>query len=232
MSREVAGKRVIVLTGVTRGLGRALCDRFHEHGHTVLGCGRSADQIAALRSRYPAPHDFTPLDVTEDRDVATWAERLLAHWGPPDLLINNAALINRNAPLWEVPADEFRQVIDVNIVGVANCLRHFVPAMVARQSGVIVNLSSGWGRSTAAEVAPYCATKWAVEGLTQALARELPRGMAAIPLNPGVIQTEMLQSCFGQAAQHYPTANEWSHEAARFLLALGPRHNGQSLSIV
>ena len=232
MSREVAGKRVIVLTGVTRGLGRALCDRFHEHGHTVLGCGRSADQIATLRSRYPAPHDFTPLDVTEDRAVATWAKRLLAHWGPPDLLINNAALINRNAPLWEVPADEFRQVIDVNIVGVANCLRHFVPAMVARKSGVIVNLSSGWGRSTSAEVAPYCATKWAVEGLTQALAQELPRGMAAIPVNPGVIQTEMLQSCFGQAAQHYPTANEWSHEAARFLLALGPRHNGQSLSIV
>ncbi|MFN7805313.1 MAG: SDR family oxidoreductase [Planctomycetaceae bacterium] len=231
MSQREAGSKVIVLTGVTRGLGRALCDRFQELGHTVLGCGRSADQIAALGRTFPAPHDFTPLDVTDDRAVADWAQRLLAQWGAPDLLINNAALINRNAPLWEVPADEFRAVIDVNIVGVANCLRHFVPAMVSRKSGVIVNLSSGWGRSTSAEVAPYCATKWAIEGLTQALAQELPRGMAAIPLNPGVINTEMLQSCFGQASQHYPTADEWSHQAARYLLSLGPRHNGQALSV-
>lgn len=231
MSQREAGSKVIVLTGVTRGLGRALCDRFHELGHVVLGCGRSADQIDTLRGHYSASHDFSPLDVTDDRAVAAWAGRLIQHWGPPDLLINNAALINRNSPLWEVPAEEFRQVIDVNIIGVANCLRHFVPAMVARQSGVIVNLSSGWGRSTSAEVAPYCATKWAIEGLTQALAQELPRGMAAIPLNPGVINTEMLQSCFGQAAQHYPTAEEWSHQAARYLLALGPRHNGQSLSV-
>lgn len=231
MSQREGGNRVIVLTGVTRGLGRALCERFHELGHTVLGCGRSADQIAGLGREFPTPHDFTPLDVTDDRAVADWAGRLIEHWGPPDLLINNAALINRNAPLWEVPADEFQQVINVNIVGVANCLRHFVPAMVARQLGVIVNLSSGWGRSTSAEVGPYCATKWAIEGLTQALAQELPRGMAAIPLNPGVINTEMLQSCFGQAAQHYPTAEEWSHQAARYLLSLGPRHNGQPLSV-
>jgi NAD(P)-dependent dehydrogenase (short-subunit alcohol dehydrogenase family) len=231
MSRGDAETKVIVLTGVTRGLGRALCDRFREQGHTVLGCGRSAAQIATLRGRYPTPHDFTPLDVTDDRAVADWARRLIATCGPPDLLINNAAVINRNAPLWEVPAHEFREVMDVNIVGVANCLRHFLPAMVARQSGVIVNLSSGWGRSTSAEVAPYCASKWAIEGLTQALAQELPRGMAAIPLDPGIINTDMLHSCFGQAAQHYPTAEEWSHEAARYLLSLGPRHNGQSLSV-
>jgi len=102
--------------------------------------------------------------------------------------------------IWKISAKEFSEVIDVNIKGVANVLRHFLPAMVERKSGVIVNFSSGWGRSTAAEVAPYCATKWAIEGLTQALAQELPAGMAAIPLNPGIINTEMLQSCFGGSA--------------------------------
>jgi NADP-dependent 3-hydroxy acid dehydrogenase YdfG len=61
-------------------------------------------------------------------------------------------------------------LIDVNIKGVANVIRYFVPAMIERGSGVIVNFSSYWGRSTAAEVAPYCATKWAIEGLTRALA--------------------------------------------------------------
>ena len=101
------------------------------------------------------------MDVSKDAAVAAWAARLLKSHGAPDLLINNAAIINRNAPLWTIPAAEFDPVIDINIKGVANVIRHFVPAMVARQSGVIVNLSSGWGRSVDAEVAPYCATKWA-----------------------------------------------------------------------
>ena len=85
------------------------------------------------------------------------------------------------APLWQVPADEFSRLIDVNISGVYYVIRHFGPAMVARGRGVIVNFSSGWGRSVSPEVAPYYATKWAIEGLTRALAEELPKGMAAVP---------------------------------------------------
>ena len=140
------------------------------------------------------------VDVAGDGQVAAWAKRILKSHGAPDLLLNNAGLINRNAPLWEISAREFSDVVDVNLKGTANVIRHFVPAMVKRKSGVIVNFSSGWGRSTAAEVAPYCATKWAIEGLTQALAQELPPGMAAVPLNPGIINTQMLQSCFGGSA--------------------------------
>ena len=98
---------------------------------------------------------------------------VLERHGPPDLLVNNAALINANAPLWQVPPDEFQRVVDVNIVGTFNTIRHFLPAMLEARRGVIVNVSSGWGRSTATEVAPYCATKWAIEGLTRSLAMEL-----------------------------------------------------------
>ena len=65
----------------------------------------------------------------------------------PDLLINNAAVMNDPAPLWRVPAEKFAQLININVVGVANVIRAFVPAMVERQRGVIVNFSSGWGRS-------------------------------------------------------------------------------------
>jgi NAD(P)-dependent dehydrogenase (short-subunit alcohol dehydrogenase family) len=103
--------------------------------------------------------------------------------------------------------------------------------MVERKTGVIVNLSSGWGRSASAEVAPYCASKWAIEGLTKALAEELPRGMAAIPLNPGVINTDMLRASFGDSAGRYPDADAWSRKAAPFLLQLGTKHNGQSVSV-
>lgn len=222
--------RVIVITGCTRGLGRALVDEFIKAGHTVVGCGRGA-QVMELRMAFPPPHDFSVVDVAQEPKVAIWAEKVIGALGPPDLLINNAALMNTPAPLWKVPAREFDALMDVNIKGVANVIRHFVPSMVARGSGVIVNLSSGWGRSVSPEVGPYCTTKWAIEGLTKALAEELPRGMAAVPLSPGVIDTDMLRQCWSDEAGAYEKAEDWAPAAAKFILNLGPKDNGRSLSV-
>jgi NAD(P)-dependent dehydrogenase (short-subunit alcohol dehydrogenase family) len=223
-------KRRIVLTGVSRGLGRAMAEAFIARGHTLIGCARSAAPLDDLRRRYGRPHRFDVADVCDDAAVQAWAATVLADGGPPDLLINNAATINRNARLWEVSAEEFAGVLAANLAGIANVVRRFVPAMIARGRGVIVNFSSYWGRSVAAEVAPYCATKWGVEGLTRSLAEELPSGMAAVPFNPGVINTEMLQSCFGPAAASYAQPDEWARRAAPFLLQLGPKDNGQPLT--
>ena len=225
-----ASNRRIVITGATRGLGRAMAERFIALGHTVAGCGRSAAHVAELGKLHPAPHGFAAVDVADGAAVATWAKGVLAKLGPPDLLLNNAAIINDNAPLWEVPAEQFDRLIDVNVKGVANVIRAFVPAMIQRGSGVVVNFSSGWGRSTSPEVAPYCASKYAIEGLTKALAQELPRGLAAVPLNPGVIDTDMLRSSFGGDASSYISADAWAVKAVPFLLELGPRHNGQALT--
>lgn len=222
--------KTVVITGANRGLGRAMVEEFARLGHVVIGCGRSRKRIEGLRQRFPESHDFDVVDVASDEQVRAWAGRVVKLRGAPDLLLNNAAIINRNAPLWKVPAEEFSEIVDVNIKGVVNVIRHFVPAMLERGSGVIVNFSSGWGRSTDAEVAPYCATKWAIEGLTQALAQELASGMAAIPLNPGIINTDMLQSCFGHSASAYPTAEAWAKKAVPFLLGLGPGDNGRSLT--
>ncbi len=221
----------IVLTGVSRGLGRALVDRFIDEGHTVFGAARSAEAIHLLRSQYGAPHGFVVLDVTDDAQVGRWANDVLAAAGPPDLLLNNAGMINANAPLWQVPANEFSQVIDTNIKGVANVIRHFVPAMVEHGSGVIVNFSSGWGRTVAPNVAPYCATKWAMEGLSRALAEELPEGLAAVPLDPGIINTDMLASAFGDDSGKFPDAETWSKIAAAYLLQLGPADNGEPRAV-
>jgi NAD(P)-dependent dehydrogenase (short-subunit alcohol dehydrogenase family) len=224
-------QKLVLITGVSRGLGRAMTEELIRLGHTVLGCGRSEKEIAQLQKQFGSPHDFSVVDVANDGEVATWAKRILKSHGAPDLVLNNAGLINRNAPLWQIGAAEFSQVIDVNLKGTANVIRHFAPAMVKNQSGVIVNFSSGWGRSTDAEVAPYCATKWAIEGLTQALAQELPPGMAAVPLNPGIINTGMLQSCFGGSASSYPMAEEWAKIAVPFLLKLGASDNGRPLTV-
>ncbi len=222
----------IVITGVTRGLGRALAGKLIALGHNVAGCGRSEHEIKTLQRQHPAPHCFAALDVTDAAAVEKWAADVAQAWGaPPDILVCNAALMNNPSPLWKVPAAEFSALMDVNLKGVAHTIRAFVPAMVARKKGIIVTLSSGWGRSVAPEVAPYCATKWAIEGLTKALAEELPKGMAAVPLNPGVIDTDMLRQCWAEGASAYPRAAAWAEKAAPFLLRLSPANNGQSLSV-
>jgi NAD(P)-dependent dehydrogenase (short-subunit alcohol dehydrogenase family) len=223
--------RTILITGVSRGLGRALAAEFIRLGQVVLGCGRSEPEISQLRTQFAVPNDFTVVDVSDDEQVAAWAKRVLAGRAAPDLLLNNAALINRNAPLWEVSAREFSDVIDVNLKGTANVIRHFVPAMIRRRCGIIVNFSSGWGRSTDANVAPYCATKWAIEGLTQALAQELPPGLAAVALNPGIINTAMLQSCFADGADRYPTPAEWAKTAVPLLLNINATDNGKPMTV-
>ena len=231
MTPPMQPNRRIVITGVSRGLGRAMTEGFIAAGHTVFGCARGAAAIEELCDQFAAPHRFDVVDVSDDAAVASWAEQILADGLAPDLLINNAAVVNANGPLWEVSASDFSRVIDVNIKGVNNVIRHFAPAMIARGSGVMVNLSSGWGRSVSADVATYCATKWAIEGLTQALAEDLPAGLAAVPLNPGVINTEMLQSCFGPAAASHCDPDEWAERAVPFLLDLGASDNGRPLTV-
>jgi len=224
-------KKIVVLTGATRGLGRAMVAEFIKRDCTVLGCGRSGKEIDRLRKTYGAPHDFYPVDVASDTAVKSWASLVLASHGVPDLIVNNAGVINANARLWEIEAREFDEVMNTNLRGTVNVIRHFVPPMVERKRGVIVNFSSGWGRSADAEVAPYCATKWAVEGLTQSFAQELPSTMAAVALNPGIINTDMLRSCFGGTASSYPSPEEWAAAAVPFILGIKPEDNGRPLTV-
>ena len=230
MAQEKANRRILI-TGVTRGLGLAMAEKFIGFKHTIIGCGRSSAEISKLSARFGALHDFQALDVSSDAAVKTWAARVIKDIGVPDLLINNAAVMNKPAPFWEIPEADCSSLFDINIKGVANVLRHFVPAMVQRGSGVIVNFSSGWGRSTSAGVAPHCASKYAIEGLSKALAHDLPAGMVCVPFNPGIINTEMLQTCFGRSADAYPDAKDWAEDAVPFLLQLGPKDNGQSLDV-
>ncbi|MDF1741983.1 MAG: SDR family NAD(P)-dependent oxidoreductase [Verrucomicrobiales bacterium] len=220
----------IVITGVSRGLGRAMALEFARRGHRVFGGARDTAAIKSLTNQTGGEHFFSGLDVADENSVKLFAEETLSQIKAPDLLINAAASINEPAPLWEVPADEFSQLMEVNLTGVHRIIAAFTPSMISAGSGVIVNFSSGWGRSTAPDVAPYCATKWGIEGLTQALAHDLPPGLAAVAFNPGIIDTAMLQKCFGEEASHYPGPGEWAKIAVPFLDSLDAGHNGQSLT--
>lgn len=224
-------KRIILITGVTRGLGRALAERYASEGHTIVGCGRTEAKLESLRDELGEPHHFSAVDVVDFGAVDAWAREVFDAVGVPDLLINNAALINERAPLFEVPVDEFSRIVDVNVKGIHHVVRAFVPSMIDAGRGVIVNLSSGWGQFTAPEVGPYCTTKYAVEGYTGSLAQELPDGLAAVPLQPGIIHTEMLETAFGDGARQHWSPEEWIDVAAPFILDLGPEDNGEKRRI-
>lgn len=219
----------IWLIGCTAGLGRALVTEFDARGHSIVGCGRNPDALAELSVAYPG-HHFARVDVVDDAGLKQFADAAIPEFGPPDLLINNAGVINVPANLWDVEAAEFDHIIDVNVKGIANVIRHVVPAMVDRGSGVIANLSSGWGRSTSPGMAPYCASKFAVEGLTAALAQDLPHGVAAVSVNPGVIATDMLRKCWPGMANNCQSPESWAATAAPFFLDINASDNGRALT--
>jgi NAD(P)-dependent dehydrogenase (short-subunit alcohol dehydrogenase family) len=223
--------KTVVITGCTRGLGRAMIPVFVEAGWHVAGCGRDGPRIAALRQRIPPPHHFDVCDVSCEAEVACFCAAILKSFGPPDLVLNNAAMVNAPAPLWEIGPEDFSRIIDTNIKGPAAMMRHLLPAMLERGGGVIVNFSSGWGRSTAAGVAPYCATKYAIEGLSMAAAQDTGGKVAIIPMNPGIINTDMLRTCFGTEAGHYPDAGDWAKRAVPFFIRLGCNDNGRPLTV-
>lgn len=221
-------KRKIVITGTTKGLGLALAKRLLEEGHEVFGCGRGRNPLP--ENPYPRFH-YTRIDVSDYSVLQDWAERI--HSAPPrvDFLIHNAAVIHPNAPLWEIDREALDAVVDINIKGTFNVLQAFLPGMLKTKSGIIVTLSSGAGRAGLADISGYCASKWAVEGLTKSLAAELPPGMAAIPLSPGIIDTDMLRSTFGESAGNFRKPDEWAAAAAPYILQLSTDQSGQSLTV-
>lgn len=238
MVGEATVRRKVLITGVSRGLGKALALELAKHGHTIIGCSRTADNLSSLNADLAAAsnsssdqHLLLNVDVRSDSSVEQLARTVIEKKLVPDIIVNNAGTINKNNRIWEVPAEEFDNVIDTNVKGIANIMRHFIPLMIEKKQGIVVNMSSGWGRSAAAQVAPYCASKWAVEGLSRSAAKESPPVIAIVALSPGVINTEMLQSCFGSSASLYQTPESWAPKAATMILNLTMADNGASLTV-
>ena len=224
--------KVILITGASSGIGEGIARELAGAGAKVMLGARRTERLDAIATEIRATGGMVEtraLDVTDRADVQAFAQAAVAAFGRIDVLVNNAGVMPLS-PLSAGKHDEWERMVDVNIKGVYHVVRAFLPAMLERQQGVVVNFSSGWGRSTSPEVAPYCATKWAIEGMTQALADELPAGLAAIPLNPGIIHTEMLDSCFGEHAAAYPSAEQWASSAVPFLLNLSSKDNGNPLT--
>jgi NAD(P)-dependent dehydrogenase (short-subunit alcohol dehydrogenase family) len=166
-------------------------------------------------------------DVTDPAHVDALFERT----GPVDLLVNNAAVIHEPARLWEVPLAEWRRLLEINVVGTVAVLRRYLPSMNARGRGVVLNVSSTWGRSTAPLQAPYCATKFAVEGLSRSLASEVAPGVVVMAVNPGVVATDMLATAFGGDPSAGTSPEDCARSFLRMLRAVDASWNGRSVDV-
>ena len=202
---------------------------FHKRGWKVAGGARNAEALEQLEKKIGDLCFFQAFDVSKSEEVENFAQSVEEKLGVPNLLVNNAGIINKNAPLTQISPEEFASVLSINLGGIHNMIRSFVPRMEKRGNGIIVNFSSYWGQSTAPEVGPYCATKWGVEGLTRSLAQELPPGLAAVAFNPGIINTDMLRSCFGDGASSHENPVDWAKHAVSRLEKIGLPDNGQTI---
>jgi NAD(P)-dependent dehydrogenase (short-subunit alcohol dehydrogenase family) len=219
----------IAITGVTRGLGRAMLEEFARLGHTVFGCARTPSAIRKLSAEY-GQHYFRVVDVASDSQVSGWAASVISVHGPPEIILNNAALFNRRKNLWETTSDEFSEVVQSNISGPVNVIRHYAPSMITARRGIIVNFVSRWAKDTEPRMGAYCATKWALTALTLVLADELKGyGVASIGFNPGVVRTDMLESYMDPALQlaQYPSALDWAKSAVPSILQLRAEDSGR-----
>lgn len=181
---------VWLITGVSSGFGRALAEAVLARGDRVVGTVRNESQLAAFERLSPTGLAYgVRLDVTDSASVPRAIEEAVARAGTIDVLVNNAGYGLFGA-LEEVSDTEAREVFDTNFFGTVNTIRAVLPHFRQRGSGHIVNLSSVAGLIGIAGCSFYCASKHAIEGLSESLARELePFGVRVTLVEPGGFRT-------------------------------------------
>ena len=182
---------IALVTGASRGIGRAIADRLAADGHYVIGTATSADGANAISARLGEQGEGRILNVTDSDAVATLAEQLAGDNKSPLVLVNNAG-ITKDTLMLRMKADDWGQVIDTNLSGVFTVVSEFIRPMTKARTGRIINISSVVGSMGNAGQVNYAAAKAGLEGMTRALAREF--GSRAITVNsvaPGFIETDM-----------------------------------------
>ncbi|XP_022930011.1 NADPH-dependent pterin aldehyde reductase-like isoform X3 [Cucurbita moschata] len=140
--------RVVLITGVSKGLGRALALELANRGHTIIGCSRDQPKLDSLRQQLSSNnHLLFNANVRSNDSVEELARGVVQNKLVPDIIVNNAGVANRIGNAWEVEVEEFDNVIDTNVKGIANVLRHFIPLMIPNKHGIIINMSSIAGRT-------------------------------------------------------------------------------------
>lgn len=198
----------VVVTGTSTGIGFATAISLARAGHNVYATMRDlsrSDELRTSATQEGLEIQIRELDVDSDASVKAAIDGILAERGQIDALVNNAG-IGIPGPVEELPLLAFRQCMETNYFGAIRCIQAVLPSMRAHQNGCIINVSSVSGRLALAPQAPYAASKFALEAMSECLAQEVKRyGIRVVIVEPGAIDTPMIDKVSDVTANtHYP----------------------------
>ncbi len=194
--------KVAVITGAGSGIGQALSIELAKKGAILVLSDKNEDTLSATRQKVQtvgaACHTYT-VDVSDEKAIAQFTKTVLKEHGHIDLLFNNAGFALGKISLKDVKMEDFHKIVDVNLWGVINHTKEFIDTLLSRPEAVIVNISSLFGIVGVADQVPYCTTKFAVRGFTEALRMEMMgTNVEVYCVHPGGINTNIYRN-----AVHY-----------------------------
>lgn len=196
-------RRVAVITGAGRGIGKAIAVAFAERQTKLVLCGRDSDALQTVSKLVKQKTDdvmVLTVDVGDWNQVSAMSKKVLNQFGRIDILINNAGIAIYKSFL-ETSNQDWERVIDTNLMGVFRCCKAVLPSMLQAGKGVIVNVSSTAGLRGVANLSIYSASKFAVIGFTQSLAAEIiDQGIKVYAVCPGPTYTDLHRSIVGDEA--------------------------------
>ncbi|GAB4227851.1 MAG: hypothetical protein Kow00121_56660 [Elainellaceae cyanobacterium] len=192
----------VLITGASQGIGKATAYRFAKEGYNIVLAARQPERLMAvadeLRSQFPISTLPVPTDVRDATQVAALVETALSQFAAIDVLVNNAG-IYISGPVEEFSLEDWHQTIDTNLWGYIHTIHYMLPHMLAQGKGTIVNLCSVGGTIPIAYLTPYTTTKFAIDGLTQALHTELAsKGIHVCGIYPNLIKSSFLERAIFQ----------------------------------
>ncbi|MGF6962965.1 oxidoreductase [Paraburkholderia youngii] len=217
MTRQTTNPAVWFITGVSSGFGRSLAESVLARGDKVVGTVRNETQMASFENLAPGRAHGLLLDVTDAAAVPRAVGQALERTGAIDILVNNAGYGLFGA-LEEVSDAQARQLFDTNVFGTVNVIRAVLPHFRARKRGHIVNFSSVAGVIGIAGCSFYCASKHAVEGLSESLAQELhPFGIGVTLVEPGGFRTNFAGGSLKWSENELPDYSETVGQMRRYM---------------
>lgn len=194
-------KRNVVITGATSGIGKAIAYAFAAHGDHVILTGRRQHLLESIQSdleqQFAVPVSIYKLDVTQETEVAQVCQTILANHGHIDILVNNAGLALGLEKFQEYDVTDMMTMLDTNVKGLLYVTRQFLPSMVERNAGHIINMGSTAGIYAYAGAAVYSATKAAVKVLSDGIRIDtIDKDIKVTTIQPGIVETDFSQVRF------------------------------------
>jgi NAD(P)-dependent dehydrogenase (short-subunit alcohol dehydrogenase family) len=224
--------RVWFITGSSTGFGRILAEEVLKKGEIVVATARKIEQVADLEQNYPDRALALPLDVTKQDQVDAAVNKTLERFGRVDVLVNNAGY-GLTGAIEEVTDAELMPMYETNVFGLLRVTRAFLPQFRKQRSGHILNLSSIGGLTAGPGWGLYQGTKFAIEGLSEALAQEVaPLGIRVTIIEPGPFRTDFLGRSGVEAAKKIDDYDRTAANARRYMVDQNGKQPGDPLKAV